>query len=208
MSYAATTDFLALVRKTSGGARIAQFPGLDFVISALNRANLYKLWTGATAPVVDQDVTVWLRPSFPMSWAAEGAVWLFNATAGEYQLATPTLWGAFLLRIVGPVIPTYVLQIVTDPTATVGDTTTIIVVERDAPAATAIALPTVDSRMGQPLRIADWSTNVTDHGILITAAGSDTIMRLGHYTVFSTADGLSGVTLQPVTELQGWIIAP
>lgn len=208
MSYAPATDFLALVRKTSGGARVGQMPGLDYVISALSRADMFKLWTGQAAPIADQDTTVWLRPAFPSSWAAEGVVYLWNVGANEYQFATPALWGAFLLRIAGPLIPAYELQIVTDPTDTIDDGTTIAVVNRDAPVTTTLALPTVASRNGQPLRVADFSTNVTEHGITLDAAGADTIMRLGTYTLFSNTVQLSGVTLYPVAELNGWIIAP
>jgi hypothetical protein len=54
---------------------------------------------------------------------------------------------------------------VTGATATVAATTSVIAIERAAPATTAITLGPVAARLGLPLIIADWSTAVTAHVI-------------------------------------------
>lgn len=95
MSYNPVTDFLALLRSTSGGVRTERMPGLDYVISALARAGLITVSVGQTAPIANQATTVWFQPAVP-SWNAEGVVWLWNSTLAIYQVATPTLWSLFL----------------------------------------------------------------------------------------------------------------
>jgi hypothetical protein len=95
MSYTPATDFLALIRSTTDGAEIAQAPTLDIVLAALARAGLFTLYVGQTAPTSNQTTTAWLQPAQP-SWTAEGTLWLWNATAAAYQLATPALFFQFL----------------------------------------------------------------------------------------------------------------
>src|SRR6266481_2039036 len=63
MSYLSTTDFMALLRRTQDGAEIASMPGLDYVIAALSRASMFRLWIGQAPPTANQTMTVWLRPA-------------------------------------------------------------------------------------------------------------------------------------------------
>jgi microcystin-dependent protein len=100
MSYNPTTDFLALLRSTSGGVRTEQMPGLDYTIAALARAGLITLFVGQTAPTVNPATTVWFKPAMPSS-SAEGAIFLFNSTTSSFQTATPTLWSNL---IAGPIV--------------------------------------------------------------------------------------------------------
>jgi microcystin-dependent protein len=100
MSYNPTTDFIALLRSTSGGVRTEQMPGLDYVIEALARAGLITLFVGQTAPTVNPATTVWFKPAMPSS-SAEGAIFIFNAGTASFQTATPTLWSNL---IAGPIV--------------------------------------------------------------------------------------------------------
>lgn len=100
MSYSPLTDFLALLRQTSGGVRSERMPGLDYVVAALARAGLISISVGQTAPTVNPATTVWFQPAVP-SWTAEGAVFLWNAAVNSYQVATPTLWSSL---IAGPFV--------------------------------------------------------------------------------------------------------
>jgi hypothetical protein len=92
MSYASSTDFLALLRQTGNGVRFERMPGLDWAIEALARAGMFLLWVHPTdAPIADQASTLWFRPVVP-TWQAEGSVYLWNADASEFQPATLPLW--------------------------------------------------------------------------------------------------------------------
>lgn len=95
MAYDPSSDFFALLRRTSGGVELARAPGLDIVLSALARAGLFKLSVGQTAPTVNQASTAWLQPAQP-SWTAEGTLWLWNAGTAQYVKATPALFLAML----------------------------------------------------------------------------------------------------------------
>lgn len=95
MGYNPVTDFLALVRRTSNGARVAEVPGLDFTLAALARAGMFLLSVSQTAPASNQAATVWLQPAL-QSWTAEGAVFLWDASTLAYEPATPDLWSAVL----------------------------------------------------------------------------------------------------------------
>lgn len=201
MTYAPTTDFLALERLTSGGVRTARMPGLDFTVAAMARAGLFALSVGQTAPTTSQPTTVWFRPSVP-SWVAEGTVFLWNAVTSEYEIATPALWAA-LFGFSGSSF-----QSVATASGAVAAATTLLAIQRAAPGATALSLPTVATRAGRPLQIADWSTSVTSHGITLTPNGTELIMRRNSWQMLSTADQLAGLTLYPSSDLNGWIISP
>lgn len=99
MSYTSSTDFLALLRQTSGGVRSTRMPGLDYLLAGFARAGLIRLSVGQTAPTADQSITAWLQPSSP-SFAAEGTVFLWDAVNASYEPATPTLWQALFLSAV------------------------------------------------------------------------------------------------------------
>lgn len=203
MSYTPTTDFLALLRQSSDGVELARMPGLDFSISAMARAGMFSLSVGQTEPNVNQPSTVWFRPSEP-SWVAEGNVFLWNAFTAAYELATPALWAAVLTITLSG----YAFQSAPNASNAVDALTSLIAVERAAPSATALRLPTVLSRGGKPLQIADWSTITVPHDITLTPTAGNTIMRRASWVLRSTVDQLAGVTLYPVTELNGWVIAP
>lgn len=204
MSYTPTTDFLALLRQTSGGMRFARTPGLDYLIAGLARAGMFLLWTGAAAPTVNKAITVWLQPAQP-SWTAEGAIFLYNTVSEEFEPATPTLWTA-LFTATAPA-PT-VFQSVIVGAGVVANLTTLLAVLRINPVTTVLTLPSVFTK-SQPLQIVDWSSAVINHEITLEpATGDETIMQLGSFRLLSTADQLAGVTLYPSINLSGWVIAP
>lgn len=101
MSYAPTTDFLALLRQTGNGVRTVQMPALDFVSAALARMGIFKVWVASTAPVSFLSSTVWVRPASP-SWASEAAVLLYNSATAQFELATPALWTALFISAAVP----------------------------------------------------------------------------------------------------------
>lgn len=204
MAYSPTTGFLALLRLTSAGAAIERMPGLDFAVAALARAGLFQFSTGQTPPTANQASTVWLRPAQP-SWTAEATVFLWNTALQVYQTATPTLWQA-LLAAAGTA--GYVFQSAVANSNIVAAATSLLAIQRPAPGATAISLPSVVLRGGKPLQIADWSVGVLNHAVTITPAGVETIMQRAALGLLSTAVQLAGVTLYPSAELNGWVIAP
>lgn len=201
MAYSSTTDFLALLRQTSGGVRTERMPGLDYVVAAMARAGLFSLSVGQTPPTTNQTTTVWLLPSVP-SWVAEGTVFLWNAALGQYQPATLALWTAFLA---GP--SAYSFQSAAAAANTIAPGVSLLAIQRVAPAATTITLPLIAAQGGKPIQIVDWSSAVVAHAITITPAAG-TIMRQSSWGLLSTADQLSGITLYPSPDLNGWAIAP
>lgn len=202
--YTPTTDFMALLRQTPGGMRVLRMPGLDFTMEALARIGLFQVWVAQTAPITALTTTVWLKPNFPNSWAAEGTVYLYDIASGVFLPATPALWSA----LISASITTGVFQSVTGAADTMGAATTLLAISRAAPVATALTLPPVANRSNRAVQIVDWSTAVAGHEITLTPAVGNTIMRLATFKLFSTADQLAGVTLYPSTDLGGWVIAP
>lgn len=202
MSYTPTTDFLALLRQTSGGVRTARMPGLDYVVAALARAGLFQLSVGQTAPTTNQQSTAWLQPSVP-SWVAEGTVWLWNAVTSAYAPATPALWNALLA---GGSVGSF--QTVAGASAAVNSGASILAIQRASPAGTLLTLPSVVSRAGRSLQVVDWSTAVVNHQVTLTPAGGETIMQQASWQLLSTAAQLGGITLYPSPDLNGWVIAP
>lgn len=205
MSYAPTTDFLALLRQTASGVSVARMPGLDYVVAALSRAGLFQLSIGQTPPTTNQSTTVWLKPSLP-SWVAEGTVYIWNAGAAQYQTATSTLWNALL----APSASAYSFQSAGQATNVVNAGTSLVAVQRAAPGATALVLPNMAAQFltGRPLKIVDWSSAVTNHLITLTPPDGTTIMQQASWRLLSTAAQLSGIVLHPSPDLNGWVIAP
>lgn len=207
MSYSPITDFLSLLRRTPRGDRLAQMPGLDYVIAAMARMQMFTLWTGATAPLTSQASTVWLKPAQP-SWSAEGGVFLWNGVTDQFEPATPALWYALLSISFAP----YVFQLVTAAAAQVQQNATMAVINRASPAATTLTLPVIGQRTGRALQIADMSTAIGgEHDITLQPNVADvgaTIMRAATWEIVSTPDQLAGVTLYPSTDLNAWVIAP
>lgn len=204
MAYNPLTDFLALIRNGSGGAAVCEIPGLDYVISAMARAGMFRLSVSQTAPIVNQPTTVWLKSSLP-SWVAEGNVFLWNAATLAYEPATPALWEALF---VASAAGANTFQSTAVAVGIVAVSTTLFAIQRTNPAATAIALPPVADFAARALQIVDWSIGVVNHAITLTPDGAETIMQLGAFGLFSTADQLAGVTLYPSIDLNGWVIAP
>lgn len=203
MAYAPTTDFLALLRQTGNSVQFARMPGLDYVVDALARAGMFRLFIGQTPPTNNQTSTVWLKPSLP-TWVAEGSVFLWNAATGAFELATPALW-AVLIAPSG-----YSFQSVALATGVINAGVTLLAVQRTAPANTALVLPSLISQWltGRPLKIIDWSTTVTNHLVTLTPPDGSMIMRQTSWSLLSTADQLAGITLHPSPDLNGWVVAP
>lgn len=96
--------------------------------------------------------------------------------------------------------------IVTVSSYTVLDSDTLIIIERNAPAATSILLDATANRAGISLLIVDWSTNVTEHIITVTPNGAETIMRQASWQMVSNDVQLTAGVFYPVIDLNGWII--
>lgn len=206
MSYNPATDFLALLRFSSD-VRSGRMPGLDWLVSALNRMGLFTLFVGQTAPTTNQAATVWIQPALP-SWTAEGTVWLWNAAlvTPAYEAASPALWVAFLAAINSG----YSFQSVTGAAATIAPGTTLVAVQRAAPVTTTLTLPGLGAQWatGKPsLRIIDFSTAVANHTIALNLADGSTIMRQAAWSLLSTADSLAGINLYASPDLNSWVIA-
>lgn len=90
MVYNPATDFLGLWRNIAGQLSKLEMPGLDYVVAALARAGLITLSVSATAPVVNQSTTAWLRAAVPSS-SGEGTLFLWDPVANTYVAATPAL---------------------------------------------------------------------------------------------------------------------
>lgn len=202
MSYAPAIDFLGLLRRTASGIELARMPGLDFIVAAMARTNLFKLWVGQDAPTQNQLNTVWLKPALP-SWVAEGVVYLYNATTAAYEVATPVLWTQLLTSA-----SSYVFQSVGTAADVVSNDTTLLAIQRTNPDHTALVLPALANRRGQPLRLVDWSVAVVAHTVVLTTPDGASIMRQSSWSVYSTPDQLGGVALHPSSDLNGWVIAP
>lgn len=204
MSYNPVTDFLGLLRQTSGGVRTERMPGLDYIVAAMARAGMFALSVGQTAPTTNQAATAWLRPSVP-SWVAEGVIFLWNSNTAEYEPATPILWSNLLSAQNASTF-----QSVTAVAGRVATGTSILAIQRDAPAATALTLPNLAAQFvtRRPLKIVDFSTNVVNHAISLATPDGATIMRSAGWEIISTPDQLAGVMLQPSPDLNAWIIAP
>lgn len=205
MSYTPTTDFLALLRQTSGGVRTSRMPGLDFVLEALARLGLINVSVGQTAPTSNQVQTAWFKPALP-SWTAEGNLFLWNVATTEYELATPALWIAFL----APIVSGYVFQSIGASGMSVNAGTSLCAIRRAAPNATALLLPPLAGQFasGRKLQIVDFSTNVTNHAITLTTSDGATVMQQASFTLLSTGAQLAGVMLTPSPDLNAWVITP
>lgn len=204
--YEPTTDFVALLRLTSGvSVRSERMPGLDFVISAMARMGFITLRVAQTEPTVNKATTVWLQPAIP-SWSAEGAVFLWNSGTLQFEPATPTLWQMLLATAVGG----YVFQSAPDASNIIAPATSLLAVQRAAPAATALTLPALATYFltGKKLQIVDFSTAVVAHTITLATPDGATIMQNVGWQLYSTADQLAGITLTPSPDLNAWVIAP
>lgn len=211
MAYNPITDFPALLRVTGGGERFERMPGLDFVVLALARAGMITLSVSQTAPTVNKATTAWFLPASP-SWTAEGVLFLWNGTTEAYEVATPALWTALLAVVF--LTNNYLFQSAPAANNVVDAGTSVLAVQRDnggIAAATSITLPNLNAQWAaQPnkLQVVDFSTNILSHDITISTPDGSTIMGLASLQVYSTPDQRAGVSLQPVPELNAWIVTP
>lgn len=102
------------------------------------------------------------------------------------------------------------IQDVIGASATVDPNTGLVIIQRVAPTATALQLPSVHA-VGGVLGILDWSTAVSSHVITLTPFPGQTIMRHSTFQIVSTGDGgvdvaLASLVLVPVPAINGWMI--
>lgn len=191
MAYTPQTDFLAVLRQTSGGVRTGRVPGLDYVVDALARAGMFNLVVSQTAPVTNQPLTAWLKPALP-SYNAEGTFYLWDASAGAYDPATPALWSALLEASSSG---STVVQDVAIAGPTVVQTNANVVRVLNVGAAVALTMP-LSANMSGPVLITDWANHAGTNKITITLSGGDTLPN-GLTTWEIDGDGGS-VYLRPV----------
>lgn len=204
MSFNSATDFIGLLRLIGTSVRSERMPGLDYVVSALNRIGLFALVVSQTAPVVNQSTTIWLKPAIP-SWSAEGTVYIWSPAAAAYQVATPALWQLFLSPA------GYVFQSLPNAINVIAAAVSLAAVQRAAPAATTVVLPTIADQFAtqKDIALVDYSTAVVNHVITITPTGAGaTIMQQPTWQLLSTQDNLAGIKLRACPDLNAWIIAP
>jgi hypothetical protein len=192
VAYTPTTDFLALLRNTGGGERVASVPGLDWVVVALARAGLINLVVSQVAPIANQVTTAWFKPAVP-SWVVEGTLFLWNATVGQYQPATPALWSTFLAPATSGATPV-VQDVTTAGPVNVNLNTTILRVQ-NVGAPVSLVMPPSATKIGAVL-ISDWANHAGANNIQIGLSGSD-VFPLAAVTQTIAADGGS-VLLRPV----------
>lgn len=191
MSYASTTDFLALLRQTSGGMRSERMPGLDYVIAALMRAGLLNLSVGQTAPTTSQTTTAWFKPAIP-SWFAEGALFLWNVATAEYEPATPPLWAALFIATASGAI-------VTQDVTTVGPVNVLpnasVVRVQNVGAPVALVMP-LSATVANPVLISDWANHAGTNPITISTTGGEILP--GGVTSWQIGADTGSVCLRPV----------
>lgn len=190
MSYAATTDFLALLRQLDSGVRTERMPGLDWLVSALARAGLITLSVSQTAPTTNQATTAWFKPAVP-SWVAEGALYLWNPNTAVYEPATPTLWSRLLV--------TSAVEVVQDvttigPINVLADATVVRVMNVGAPVALVMPL---SANKQDPVLISDWANHAGTTGLITISLSGGEIFPGGVATWQIGGDGGS-VFLRPV----------
>lgn len=167
MSYTPTTDFLALLRLTSGGVRTERMSGLDWLVSAMARAGLFLISVSDTAPLSNQTTTAWFRPASP-SWALEGALFLWNATTIQYEPATPTLFAALLTAVSPKVIQDVA---VAGPTNVQTNASILRVMNVGAPVT--LVMPLASLKTADCL-LTDWANHAGTNPITINLTAPDT----------------------------------
>lgn len=182
MSYDPVTDFLGLVRRVSNGARIAEVPGLDYVLAAFARAGMFLLSVGQTAPTTNQTTTVWLKPAL-QSWTAEGTVFLWNAASGTFEPATPALWAA-LFTASGSVVQDVE---VAGPVNVLPNASIVRIMNVGAPVT--LIMPLSTEKTGDVL-ISDWANLAGTNNVTIQRSGAD-VFPNGATSWVLAADGAS-----------------
>lgn len=191
MSYAPSTDFLGLLRQTSGGVRAERMPGLDYVVSALSRAGFFQVSVSATAPTINQATTAWFRPGVP-SWNSEGTLFLWNSTTIEYEVATPALWAAML----GTTNVIAVQEILTPGPVNVRTDAHIVLVNQIVSAPITLVVPLSTTKSGDVL-ISDWKGD-SGNGNTITINLTGTDVFPGGLTSWQIAGNGASVLLKVI----------
>jgi len=189
VSYSAITDFIALLRQTSGGVRTARMPGLDFVVAALARAGLFQVSYGATAPTINQSATLWFKPA-SQSWTGEGGVYLWNAATQEYEPATPALWLALLSSSAGQ---PEVQDVVGVNVPVLVGVSVVRVQNVGAPVTLTVPLA---STMAGPVLITDWANGAGTNNITVNLSGTDKFP--GNLSTWKIAADGGSIYLRPV----------
>lgn len=193
MSYTATTDFLELLRQTPGGVRALRMPGMDYVVAALARAELFSVQIGPTAPVTNQSTTVWFKPAPAGSWVQEGAVFLYNVGTGEYEPASPVLWSSLLLA---SALPASQVQDITDPgPANILVGAGIVRVNQIVSAPITLIVPPSAAKIGSVL-VSDWKGDAGANAITLNLSGADKFP--GSLTTWTISNDTGSVFLRPV----------
>lgn len=192
MAYNATTDFLALIRRTANGARVLQMPGVDYVIAEMSRAGFFNLSVGQTAPTANQPTTVWFRPAL-QSWSAEGTVFLWNPTTLEYEVATPLLWSIFLTAAIGTV--TVEQDVTAGPTVNVLQNAGVVVVNQTVSAPITLNMPLSTAKIGACL-ISDFKGDAGANPITVQLTGADKFP--GGVNTWQIAGNGGSINLRPV----------
>lgn len=190
MSYDPTRDFLSLLRQTSGGVRTERMPGLDYVVVAMARAGLILLVVGQSPPASDRVHTAWFKPAVP-SWIGEGVLYLWNASSGQYEVASPGLWRALLGSSSSATIVQDVA--VVGPTPVQAAASVVRVMNVGAPVT--LSMPPA-ANMAGPVLISDWANHAGINPITITASSGDTFpLGLATWKIMGDA---GSVFLRPV----------
>jgi hypothetical protein len=102
---------------------------------------------------------------------------------------------------------TQISQIATTASITAGIFDTVIVINKAAASATAIAIPQAAKYLGAQLFILDWNGNA---GVItLTPAGADQINAKPTWSITSTATAPAAIRLIPVNQsgMAGWLLA-
>lgn len=190
MAYNPITDFLGLVRLTSGGARVARIPGLDYVVQVMARMGMFTLVVGQIAPTTNQASTAWFQPAL-QSWLREGQLFLWNSVTAQYEPASTVLW-AMLLAAVRPEI----VQDVTVAGPTLIQIGATVVRVQNVGAPVALTIPLAATKQGAVL-VSDWANHAGTNNIVVAATAPD-VFPNGATTWTIAGDGGS-VMFRPVT---------
>lgn len=185
MAYNSVTDFLALLRTTSGGQRMARVPGLDYIIAAMARAGMFVLSTAATAPTTNQAGTVWLQPFPQGSYLAESSVFLWNAIESAFEPATPQLWAALFSQQV-------VQTVIAGSPVAVLENAGIVKVNQTVSGAITLVLPDSGVKVGGVL-ISDYKGVSGANPITVTMASGTDRMPGGLTSWTIQGDGASAM---------------
>jgi hypothetical protein len=200
MVYNPATDFVGLWRLSGGNVAKAEMPGLDFVIEALARAGVITVVVSATAPVVNQSITAWLRAATP-SWTGEGSFFLWDKVTTAYLPATPGLFLQFLEATAGESGVSWWTTTGGAPSNTVGANGDFAV-RTDAPYG-----------IYGPKALGTWpATPIPGTVDIVTSASLDNafgstpgnILRRGTVNWEALAVGSAGQVLSPVAGLPEW----